>query len=127
MTNPFNEINHLRPGKHFGFFNAMEKRSRGEEVESAAIEIPHPWTGECQWVVTHSSGRGVRSFCGSDDWGGIHDSAVGADELSGDRRYVPGCVYPFGEATKEVIERDDTFLGPISLHSGRTEHFMSAA
>lgn len=44
--NPFNELNHVRPGAHFGFINALEKQ-RGvipPPLTPPAIDIPHPWT-----------------------------------------------------------------------------------
>jgi glucose/arabinose dehydrogenase len=44
--NPFNELNHVRPGKHFGFINANEKVNgyKPPPLEEPAINIPHPWT-----------------------------------------------------------------------------------
>jgi len=45
--NPFNELNHVKAGRHFGFVNAIDARSPPlppESVVAAAIEIPHPWT-----------------------------------------------------------------------------------
>ncbi|HEX5105390.1 MAG TPA: hypothetical protein VFV87_16340, partial [Pirellulaceae bacterium] len=44
--NPFNELNHVRPGKHFGFINANEKEAgfKPPPLEEPAINIPHPWT-----------------------------------------------------------------------------------
>jgi glucose/arabinose dehydrogenase/mono/diheme cytochrome c family protein len=118
VTNPFNEINHLRPGKHFGFFNATEKRTRGEKVESPAIEIPHPWTGSVNGLSFIPAGEAFGPFAGQ---------MIGAEYTT--RRLVrmsfqaigetyQGCVYPFGEATKEAIEKDEAFLGPISVAFG---------
>lgn len=40
---PFNEINHVRPGVHFGFINSRERDLPLPQVTSAAIDIPHPW------------------------------------------------------------------------------------
>jgi glucose/arabinose dehydrogenase len=42
--NPFNELNHVRPGAHFGFVNALEKKEDRPPVTPPAIDIPHPWT-----------------------------------------------------------------------------------
>ncbi len=44
--NPFNELNHVRPGAHFGFINAWEKRAgvNPGPLTPPAINIPHPWT-----------------------------------------------------------------------------------
>lgn len=44
--NPFNELNHIVAGRHYGFVNQLE-RQRGEapsRYESPAIAMPHPWT-----------------------------------------------------------------------------------
>ncbi|HZN35103.1 MAG TPA: hypothetical protein VFB80_14840, partial [Pirellulaceae bacterium] len=44
--NPFNELNHVRKGAHFGFINALEKEQgfRPPPLAEPAINIPHPWT-----------------------------------------------------------------------------------
>jgi cbb3-type cytochrome oxidase cytochrome c subunit/glucose/arabinose dehydrogenase len=43
--NPYNELNHVRPGKRYGFINKSERSPdfRPERTEPA-INIPHPWT-----------------------------------------------------------------------------------
>lgn len=43
--NPFNELNHLMPGKRYGFINSLEKKQKlAPPLEEPAIHIPHPWT-----------------------------------------------------------------------------------
>lgn len=43
--NPFNELNHVRPGLRYGFINALEQRPDFRPpAEPPAIAIPHPWT-----------------------------------------------------------------------------------
>jgi len=44
--NPFNELNHVRKGAHFGFINALEKEQgfKAPPLTEPAIDIPHPWT-----------------------------------------------------------------------------------
>jgi mono/diheme cytochrome c family protein len=44
--NPFNELNHVRKGAHFGFINALEKEQgyKPPPLAEPAINIPHPWT-----------------------------------------------------------------------------------
>jgi sugar lactone lactonase YvrE len=115
VTNPFNEINHLRPGKHFGFWNAQEKKDPARAIEPAAIEIPHPWTGSVNGLALIPTGGKFGPFDGQ--W-------IGAEYTT--RRLVrmslqpigetfQGCVYPFGEVDQQTMQQDETFLGPISL------------
>lgn len=41
---PFNEINHIRPGKRYGFINKLENKDGfSPPFESPAVNIPHPW------------------------------------------------------------------------------------
>ncbi|MGB7326884.1 MAG: hypothetical protein WBD31_18555 [Rubripirellula sp.] len=43
--NPFNELNHLRLGKRYGFINKLENKDGfSPPFESPAINLPHPWT-----------------------------------------------------------------------------------
>jgi mono/diheme cytochrome c family protein len=44
--NPFNELNHVKNGAHFGFINALEKEKGfvPPPLTEPAINIPHPWT-----------------------------------------------------------------------------------
>ena len=43
--NPFNELNHLRKGKRYGFINKLENKDGfSPPFESPAINLPHPWT-----------------------------------------------------------------------------------
>ena len=43
--NPFNELNHIVPGKRFGFINVVERKPEFKPpLTPPAIDIPHPWT-----------------------------------------------------------------------------------
>ncbi len=44
--NPFNELNHVEQGSHFGFVNSIEKEAKTPvpPLKAPAIDIPHPWT-----------------------------------------------------------------------------------
>ena len=44
--NPFNELNFVRQGAHFGFINALEKNQdfKPPPLTKPSIDIPHPWT-----------------------------------------------------------------------------------
>jgi mono/diheme cytochrome c family protein len=43
VQNTFNEINHIRPGKHFGVPSRHEEATN-DPPESPALMVPHPWT-----------------------------------------------------------------------------------
>ncbi len=44
--NPFNELNHVKKGAHYGFINTLEKEKgyKPPPLTPPAINIPHPWT-----------------------------------------------------------------------------------
>lgn len=43
--NPYNELNHILPGKRYGFINKWERKPDfNPPLTTAAINIPHPWT-----------------------------------------------------------------------------------
>jgi len=43
--NPFNELNHVIPGRRYGFINRLERRPEFQpKLTPPAIDIPHPWT-----------------------------------------------------------------------------------
>ncbi|MEO8269970.1 MAG: hypothetical protein ABI557_09625, partial [Aureliella sp.] len=43
--NPFNELNHLRPGKRYGFINKLDNiEGFSPPFETPAVNLPHPWT-----------------------------------------------------------------------------------
>jgi len=44
--NPFNELNHVTNGAHFGFINKLEQKANASvsALTLPAIDIPHPWT-----------------------------------------------------------------------------------
>jgi glucose/arabinose dehydrogenase/mono/diheme cytochrome c family protein len=112
--NPFNELNHVRPGARYGFVNELEKA-----IESAlpaatppAINIPHPWT------------RSVNGICFLDDpdgrqrFGPLEGHLIGCEydtrqlvrlslQKVGD--HYQGAVYPF--TSPEGSER---LVGPVS-------------
>jgi hypothetical protein len=41
---PFNELNRLEAGQHYGFINALQRGEPQPDRQSAAVHIPHPWT-----------------------------------------------------------------------------------
>lgn len=65
--NPFNELNHIVRGAHYGFINRLEQQRLRPALETAAIEIPHPWTrsvnGIC-FLISPGGGGGFGPFEG---------------------------------------------------------------
>lgn len=60
--NPFNELNHLQPGKRFGFINKLERTPDfNPPVESPAIDIPHPWTRSVNGICFLDTPPGART------------------------------------------------------------------
>ncbi|MFN3190045.1 MAG: hypothetical protein ACE361_05935 [Aureliella sp.] len=56
--NPFNELNHIRAGKRYGFINKLENHDGfSPSFESPAINLPHPWTRSVNGICFLSSGR----------------------------------------------------------------------
>jgi hypothetical protein len=118
--NAFNELNHLRPSKRYGFINSLEaKRGLKPPLEDAAIEIPHPWTrsvnGLCFLHVPGEAGATAKQR-----FGPFAGHLVGCEYDT--RRLVrmslqkvdgqyQGAVYPF---SREPRDGEETFEGPVS-------------
>ncbi|MFO0869516.1 MAG: hypothetical protein U0935_11340 [Pirellulales bacterium] len=108
--NPFNELNHVRPGRRYGFINAVEQRPDFHPpIEPAAIEIPHPWT------------RSVNGICflEAPGLGGTTPSAAAAPDLAA-RPFGPftghlvGCEYDTRRLVRMSLQRvGETFQGGV--------------
>lgn len=118
VTNPFNELNHIRPGHHYKFFNKLERRSGQEKGSNPAIQLPHPWT---------RSVNGIIFFPNDGSLGPYRGQLLGADYTT--RKLIrmslqkvgetyQGCAYPFSSEQPNLLDRDETFLGPIALALG---------
>ncbi len=60
--NPFNELNHLRPGKRYGFINKLENKDGfSPPFESPAVNLPHPWTRSVNGMCFLSTPLELRS------------------------------------------------------------------
>jgi glucose/arabinose dehydrogenase len=87
--NPFNELNHVRPGAHFGFINALDKGKPAPPLTPPAIDVPHPWT------------RSVNGICFLDH------SAFGPFE-----GHLVGCEYDTRRLVRLSLQRvGDTYQG----------------
>lgn len=118
VTNPFNELNHIQPGRHYAFWSKLEPRPENQETTLPAIQIPHPWTRSVNGIAFVPEGVDFGPFAGH---------LIGADYTT--RKLVrmslqavgdtyQGCAYPFSLDDLKLIEGDQTFLGPISLAFG---------
>ncbi len=54
---PFNELNHVRRGAHFGFINSLDRDKPAPPRTLPAIDIPHPWTRSVNGICFLDSGR----------------------------------------------------------------------
>lgn len=83
---PFNELNHLRAGRWYGFVNRLERSNPPREpVESPAVEIPHPWTRSVNglaWLAPHADAPDAAKFAAA--WGPLAGQLIGC-EYNGQR------------------------------------------
>ena len=117
--NPFNELNHVRPGIHFGFINALDKGKAVPPLEPPAINIPHPWTRSVNGICFLDTPPEMRQQRGCDAFGPFEGHLVGCEYDT--RRLIrmslqrvgdtfQGAAYPLS-----VPPSDPTrgFLGPV--------------
>jgi hypothetical protein len=131
--NPFNELNHVRKGAHFGFINALEKQNgyQPPPLTPPAINIPHPWTrsvnGIC-FLDTPDALAGVKPGSGAEGavllpaksiYGPLEGHLIGCEYDT--RRLIrmslqkigdtyQGCAYPLSIPPDDV---EKGLLGPI--------------
>ncbi|GIW94549.1 MAG: hypothetical protein KatS3mg110_2590 [Pirellulaceae bacterium] len=117
--NPFNELNHIVPGAHFGFINAWEKRAGipAPPMTPAAINIPHPWTRSVNGICFLETPAGwagpARAF------GPFEGHLVGCEYDT--RRLIRMTLDPVGDVLQGAaypLSLDQpgegpTFLGPV--------------
>ncbi|MEX2115211.1 MAG: hypothetical protein WD845_18600, partial [Pirellulales bacterium] len=118
--NPFNELNHLQPGKRYGFINSLETKHGLKPAPTApAIDIPHPWTRSVNGLCfLHVPGEGEAAA--RERFGAFAGHLVGCEYDT--RRLVrmsleqvdgqyQGAVYPM---SREPAPSDETLEGPVS-------------
>lgn len=121
--NPFNELNHLLPGRRYGFINRLEFKQgvRNQQITEPAVAVPHPWTRSVNGigflVPPGGSGGTLPAF------GPLTGHLIGCEYDT--RRLVritlqrvgdtyQGAVYPFS-----TIGRNDSgLLGPLVCQVG---------
>jgi mono/diheme cytochrome c family protein len=118
--NPYNEINHLLPGRRYGFINKREVAPGfNPPFDSPAIELPHPWTRSVNGLCFLDTPDAVRKELGRDLFGPFEGHLVGCEyttlrlirmtlERIGDT--YQGAAYPM---SVEPAAGEPTFEGPV--------------
>lgn len=117
--NPFNELNHVQKGKHFGFINAIDKKKEPPPLTPPAINIPHPWTRSVNGICFLETPE-KEKFKNKQLWGPFEGHLIGCEYDT--RRLIrmslqkvgdtyQGACYPF---SYDKPKKGDGLLGPIS-------------
>jgi mono/diheme cytochrome c family protein len=104
--NPFNELNHVRPGVHFGFINFLDRGKPAPPLTPPAIDIPHPWTRSVNGTCFLDTPPELRARLGRDVFGPLEGHLI-------------GCEYDTRRLIRMTLQRvGDTFQGaayPLSI------------
>jgi cytochrome c553 len=76
---PFNELNHVRPGAHFGFINFLDRSKSIPPRTPSAIDIPHPWTRSVNGICFLYTPEELRSKTGRDLFGPLEGHLIGCE------------------------------------------------
>jgi hypothetical protein len=118
--NPFNELNHIVPGKRYGFINKLEQRPGfNPPFLAPAIDIPHPWTRSVNGICFLDTPPALRAKLGRDAFGPFEGHLIGCEmnnkllvrmtlQRVGDA--VQGAVYPMSLAGPS---EGPALLGPL--------------
>jgi mono/diheme cytochrome c family protein len=103
---PFNELNHVQPGAHFGFINLLDRGKPAPPRTPPAIDIPHPWTRSVNGICFLYTPKELRSKLGRDVFGPLEGHLI-------------GCEYDTRRLIRMTLQRvGDTFQGaayPLSI------------
>ncbi len=113
--NPFNELNHVLPGKRYGFYNALEKKAGlRAPTTPPAIKIPHPWTrsvnGICFLDTPGRADSTFGPFAGNLVGCEFNERALVRMTLEKIGGVIQGAVYPF--TWREPLD-GPPLLGPV--------------
>jgi len=114
---PFNELNHVRPGTHFGFINFLDRGKPAPPRTPSAIDIPHPWTRSVNGICfLYTPNREHRAGSVSDGRTVADASGSVLGPLEG---HLIGCEYDTRRLIRMTLQRvGDTFQGaayPLSI------------
>lgn len=114
---PFNELNHLIPGEHYGFINKLDRRSDDQPTaRPAAVRIPHPWVRSVNGLCFLDTPAGLDN---KKHFGPFEGHMIGCEYTT--RQLVrislqpvgdtfQGAIYPFSQP---AADEADGLLGPI--------------
>ena len=116
--NPFNELNHVQPGRHFGFINKRDRQRDKPPLTPPAVNIPHPWTRSVNGICFLETPEPLLRREGP-QFGPWEGSLIGCEYDS--RRLIrmtlqrvdgtlQGCAYPFSYYHPV---QGQAFLGPL--------------
>ncbi|HXG10116.1 MAG TPA: c-type cytochrome, partial [Gemmataceae bacterium] len=104
--NPFNELNHVRPGAHFGFINTLDRDKPVPPLTPPAINIPHPWTRSVNGICFLDTPKELRARLSRAVFGPLEGHLI-------------GCEYDTRRLIRMTLQRvGDTFQGaayPLSI------------
>lgn len=118
--NPFNELNHIRQGKRYGFINKLEnKEGFSPPFESPAINLPHPWTRSVNGICFLNTPSAWMESGRDSVFGPFEGHLIGC-EMNG-RSLVRLSLQKVGEQYQGAayefslpgLDPEDTFEGPI--------------
>jgi len=118
--NPFNELNYVTKGAHFGFINAWQQKAGivPERSDPPAINLPHPWTRSVNGICFLE--RPAQSANSEADFGPFEGHLLGCEydtrrlvrmSLQQVGAIIQGAVYPL---SWDRPEQGPSFLGPVS-------------
>ncbi len=76
---PFNELNHVRAGAHFGFINALDRGKPSPPRSPSALDIPHPWTRSVNGICFLNTPKELRTPLGRDVFGPLEGHLIGCE------------------------------------------------
>jgi mono/diheme cytochrome c family protein len=118
--NPFNELNHVIPGAHYGFINQLERRPGFHPpLTPPAIDIPHPWTRSVNGISFLETPAELAGRLGEKVFGPLEGHLVGCEYDT--RRLVRMTLQPIGDTfqgavyplSRETAADEPTFFGPL--------------
>ena len=131
--NPYNELNHIRVGAHFGFVNKIDRQGGPRPPLTApAIDIPHPWTRSVNGICFLETPRALLQS-GSPVFGPFEGHLVGCEYDT--RRLIrmslqkvgdtyQGAAYPL---TLEKPTAGEPLLGPLAVAVSPRGHLYVAS